>query len=171
MCIRDRAPTENDKLFRKQVVQGFVHDPGAAMYGGVAGHAGVFSNAFDLAQLMQMLLNKGTYNGVRFFSPATVDLFTAQFDKRSRRGLGFDKPEPNADKGSPTWEGTPKAVFGHTGFTGNSVWVDPTTQMTFIFLSNRVYPNAENPRLVKMGIRTNLQKAIYKAMEKSWVVE
>lgn len=165
------APTENDKLFRKQIIQGYVHDPGAAMYGGVAGHAGLFSDAFDLAQLMQLLLNKGTYNGIVFFKPGTVDLFTAQYNKRSRRGLGFDKPEGNNDKGSPTADGTPLCVFGHTGFTGNCVWVDPESKLTFIFLSNRVYPNADNPRLVKMNIRGNLQKSIYKSLQKNWVTD
>ena len=158
------VPTEVDTLFRHQLLQGYVHDPGGAMYGGVAGHAGVFSNAFDLAALMQLLLNKGTYNGVQILSPATVQLFTMQYSAKSRRGLGFDKPEPDPKKQSPTCEHIPLSVFGHTGFTGTSVWTDPEHQLTFIFLSNRVYPNAENPKLVKMGIRTDLQRIVYKAL-------
>jgi beta-glucosidase-like glycosyl hydrolase/CubicO group peptidase (beta-lactamase class C family) len=158
-------PTERDASFRKALVRGYVHDPGAAMYGGVAGHAGVFSNAFDLAQLMQVLLNKGTYNGVTLFSPETVALFTKQYSPKSRRGLGFDKPEPDTKKQSPTYERVPLSVFGHTGFTGTSVWSDPEHDLTLVFLSNRVYPDAENPKLVKMGIRTEIQKIIYKALK------
>ena len=160
-------PTERDTTFRKQLIRGYVHDPGAAMFGGVAGHAGVFSDAFDLAELMQLLLNKGTYAGVTLFSPETVALFTKQYSQKSRRGLGFDKPEPDTKKQSPTYEGTPLSVFGHTGFTGTSVWSDPENDMTIVFLSNRVYPDAENPKLVKMGIRTEIQKIIYKAIRKA----
>jgi CubicO group peptidase (beta-lactamase class C family) len=159
-------PTENDKLFRKQLLQGYVHDPGAAMYGGVAGHAGLFSNAFDLAQVMQLLLNKGTYNGKQFFKASTVEKFTERFSSRSRRGLGFDKPEPDSRKQSPCFDEVPLSVFGHTGFTGTCVWTDPENKLTFIFLSNRVYPDADNPRLVKMGVRVKLQQVVYKAMGK-----
>ena len=159
-------PTENDTIFRKQVVLGHVHDPGSAMYGEVAGHAGVFSNAFDLAALFQMLLNDGVYNGKRFFDTATIQLFTARQSKISRRGFGFDKPEPDVNKASPCYDGTPLSAFGHTGFTGTCVWSDPKNNLTYIFLSNRVYPNAENALLVKMGIRTDLQEIIYKALPK-----
>jgi CubicO group peptidase (beta-lactamase class C family) len=136
------------------------------MYGGVAGHAGVFSDAMDLAQLMQMLLNKGEYNGKRILSAETVALFTGRATQKSRRGLGFDKPEPDPQKQSPTYNKVPLSVFGHTGFTGTSVWSDPDNNLTFIFLSNRVYPDAENPKLVKMNIRTDLQKIVYKALPK-----
>jgi CubicO group peptidase (beta-lactamase class C family) len=159
-------PTENDSAFRKQVVRGYVHDPGAAMYGGVAGHAGVFSNAFDLAALFQMLLNNGTYNGKRFLDSSTIQTFTARQSKISRRGFGFDKPEPDVSKPSPCYDGVPLSVFGHTGFTGTCVWSDPENNLTYIFLSNRVYPNAENNQLVKMNIRTDLQEVIYKALGK-----
>lgn len=160
------VPTENDKIFRKQLIQGYVHDPGAAMYGGVAGHAGLFSDAFDLAQLMQLLLNKGVYNGQRFFCEETVALFTKQYSSKSRRGLGFDKPEPDPKKLSPCYEGMPLSSFGHTGFTGTCVWVDPVNQLTFIFLSNRVYPDADNGKLVRMNVRSELQKTIYRAIKK-----
>lgn len=160
------VPTERDTIFRKELVQGYVHDPGSAMYGGVAGHAGVFSDAMDLAQLMQMLLNKGEYNGKRILSAETVALFTGRATQKSRRGLGFDKPEPDPQKQSPTYNKVPLSVFGHTGFTGTSVWSDPDNNLTFIFLSNRVYPDAENPKLVKMNIRTDLQKIVYKALPK-----
>ncbi|MBS1613300.1 MAG: serine hydrolase [Bacteroidetes bacterium] len=157
-------PTEYDTLFRKQVVRGYVHDPGAAMYGGVAGHAGVFSTAFDLAALFQMLLNDGVYNGKEILDSATVKLFTTRQSKLSRRGLGFDKPEPDVKKSSPCYDGVPLSVFGHTGFTGTCVWSDPENNLTYIFLSNRVYPNADNNMLVKMNIRTQLQEVIYKAL-------
>jgi beta-N-acetylhexosaminidase len=160
------VPTERDTVFRKELVQGYVHDPGSAMYGGVAGHAGVFSNAMDLAELMQMLLNKGVYNNKRILTAETVDLFTSRATMKSRRGLGFDKPEPDPAKQSPTYNKVPLSVFGHTGFTGTSVWSDPDNNLTFIFLSNRVYPDAENPKLVKMNIRTDLQKIVYKALPK-----
>ncbi len=164
--LRSRImPTENDSVFRKQVVYGYVHDPGAAMYGGVAGHAGVFSNAFDLAALFQMLLNNGTYNGKRLLDSSTIKLFTARHSKISRRGYGFDKPEPDVSKASPCYDGVPLSVFGHTGFTGTCVWSDPENKLTYIFLSNRVYPNAENNQLVKMNIRTDLQEVIYKALK------
>ncbi len=159
-------PTENDSAFRKQVVRGYVHDPGSAMYGGVAGHAGVFSNAFDLAALFQMLLNNGTYNGKRFLDSCTIHTFTSRQSKISRRGFGFDKPEPDVSKPSPCYDGVPLSVFGHTGFTGTCVWSDPENNLTYIFLSNRVYPNAENNQLVKMNIRTDLQEVIYKALSK-----
>ena len=160
------VPTERDTIFRKELVQGYVHDPGSAMYGGVAGHAGVFSDAMDLAELMQMLLNKGNYNGKQILTEETVSLFTAKATLKSRRGLGFDKPEPDPSKQSPTYNKVPLSVFGHTGFTGTCVWSDPENNLTFIFLSNRVYPDAENPKLVRMGIRTDLQKIIYKSLPK-----
>lgn len=160
------VPTERDTIFRKELVQGYVHDPGSAMYGGVAGHAGVFSNAMDLAELMQMLLNKGQYNGRQILTSETVELFTKRGTTKSRRGMGFDKPEPDPAKQSPTYNKVPLSVFGHTGFTGTSVWSDPDNNLTFIFLSNRVYPDAENPKLVKMNIRTDLQKIVYKALPK-----
>jgi beta-N-acetylhexosaminidase len=164
---RERTlPTENDSVFRKQIIRGYVHDPGSAMYGGVAGHAGVFSNAFDLAALFQMLLNNGTYNGKRLLDSSTVHLFTTRQSKISRRGFGFDKPEPDVSKPSPCYDGVPLSVFGHTGFTGTCVWSDPEHNLTYIFLSNRVYPNAENNQLVKMNIRTDLQEVIYKALGK-----
>lgn len=159
-------PTEDDSVFRNQLVRGYVHDPGAAMYGGVAGHAGVFSNAFDLAALFQMLLNGGVYNGKTFLSATTIYKFTARQSKISRRGFGFDKPEPDINKPSPCYDGTPLSVFGHTGFTGTCVWSDPENNLTYIFLSNRVYPNAHNNLLVKMNIRTDLQEVIYKALGK-----
>lgn len=159
------APTENDTAFRKQIVRGYVQDPGAAMYGGVAGHAGLFGNAFDLAALFEMLLNDGIYNGQRLLKESTIKAFTSRYSKVSRRGLGFDKPEPDVSKPSPCYDGVPLSVFGHTGFTGTCVWSDPENHLTYIFLSNRVYPNAENNMLTKLSVRTELQGIIYKALD------
>ena len=159
------APTENDTLFRKQVVKGYVHDPGAAMLGGIAGHAGLFSNANDLAVIMQMLLNKGSYGGTRYFKSETVDLFTSKFSDNSRRGLGFDKPSGTGTNGN-TAESASAFTFGHTGFTGTCAWADPKEQIVFIFLSNRVYPDAANNLLSKENIRTQIQQKIYDSIKK-----
>ena len=161
------APTEEETYFRKQLIQGDVHDPGAAMFGGVAGHAGLFSNAHDLAVLTQLLLNKGMLNGIRFFKPETVDYFTAYHSEISRRGLGFDKPEKDnyeRKEPYPALSASPE-TYGHTGFTGIGWWVDPKYNLVFIFLSNRV--NSPGPNYNKLGnlnIRAKVQEAIYKAM-------
>jgi beta-N-acetylhexosaminidase len=159
-------PTEMDTAFRKQTVLGFVHDPGAAMMGGVAGHAGIFSNSMDVAVIFQMLLNDGRYNGVKFVDSATVAMFTKRLSSISRRALGFDKPEADAGKASPCSENTPPSAFGHQGFTGTCAWADPTTNTVFVFLSNRVYPTASNTRLAKMNLRTKLQQIVYRAVKK-----
>jgi beta-glucosidase-like glycosyl hydrolase/CubicO group peptidase (beta-lactamase class C family) len=161
------APTEQEKYFRLQLLRGDVHDPGAAMFGGVAGHAGLFSNAYDLAVIMQMLLNGGTINGKRFLQKETIDLFTVYQSKISRRGYGFDKPEKdNAIRPDPyPCYTTSPGTFGHTGFTGTCVWADPTYDLVFVFLSNRVNPEGgDNRKLLSMNVRTNIQEAIYKAM-------
>ena len=157
-------PTENDITFRKQLIHGYVHDQGAAMKGGVAGHAGLFANASDLAKIMQMLLNKGLYNGVRYINSATIEEFTkCQFCANdNRRGLGFDKPEMNYKKTGPTCKCVSSLSFGHTGFTGTIAWVDPDQQLIYIFLSNRVYPDAENKKLNDLGTRVKIQEDIYK---------
>jgi len=160
------VPTENEKYFRRQLIRGDVHDPGAAMFGGVAGHAGLFSDAYDIAVIMQMLLNKGVINGVRFISDSTITRFTEYNSQISRRGLGFDKPEK--DNGTrkepyPTLSASP-FTFGHTGFTGIGVWADPAYNLIYIFLSNRVNPDGSN-KLLKMNVRSNIQEAIYKALE------
>lgn len=160
------VPTENDQLFRKQLLQGHVHDPGAAMIGGVCGHAGVFSTADDLAKIMQLYLNKGTYGGREYFQPSTLNSFTqAPFrDKNNRRGLGFDKPEMNYDKVGPTCQCVSEKSFGHTGFTGTMVWVDPEEEIVYIFLSNRIHPDQDNSQLIRMNTRTDIQEAIYNAL-------
>ena len=160
------APTENDTVFRRQLVWGDVHDQAAAMFGGVAGHAGLFSNARDLAVIMQMLLDEGEYQGVRYLKPETVRYFTsAPFasSNDNRRGIGFDKL-PIGKKGACTASksGSMKG-FGHTGFTGTFVWADPANDLIIVFLSNRVYPDAEPNKLVKTGIRSVLHDILYEA--------
>ncbi len=163
-------PTENDTVFRKQLIHGDVHDPGAAMLGGVGGHAGVFSNANDLAKLMQMYLNKGVYGGVRYIRDTTLKEYTrCQFcyeGKENRRAAGFDKPFLQG-YGGPTCDSISQNSFGHTGFTGTMAWADPDEGIVYIFLSNRVYPHAENKKLLKMNIRTDIQGVIYEAIKKS----
>jgi len=137
------APTEDDMLFRKTRLSGYVHDQGAAMHGGIAGHAGLFSTATDLAKLGQMWLQKGYYGGHTFFKPQTIELFTSRQFNDSRRGLGWDKPAPG-DWTSPTSRFASLSTFGHTGFTGTCIWVDPEFNLVFVFLSNRVQPDMNN---------------------------
>lgn len=160
------VPTEYDMSFRKQLLQGYVHDQGAALLGGVGGHAGLFSDANDLAKLMQMYLNKGEYGGERYLAESTLNTFTdCQFcDDGNRRAIGFDKPEPNPQKDSPCCTCVSLLSYGHTGFTGTMVWMDPQNQLLYVFLSNRVYPDAENKKLVQLGVRTKVQEAIYDAL-------
>lgn len=161
----DRAvPTENDQIFRKQIVKAYVHDQAAAMLGGVAGHAGLFSNANDVAAIMQMLIDGGVYNGKRYFKQETVDLFTGYRSSISRRGYGFDKPEKQAGKGGPAADICSKSTFGHQGFTGTCTWADPKSGIVFVMLSNRVYPSAENSAFGRNNVRTVVQEYIYKAL-------
>lgn len=155
------APTEQDPFFRKQHVRGYVHDEGAALFGGISGNAGLFSNAGDLAKLYQMWLNKGEYGGERYLSDETVKLFTTAKSSVSRRGLGFDKPDPTNSRYSPTSPGTPIEVYGHTGFTGTSFWIDPVNNMIYIFLSNRVDPSRTPNRLGTLSIKERIQEELY----------
>jgi beta-glucosidase-like glycosyl hydrolase/CubicO group peptidase (beta-lactamase class C family) len=160
------VPTETEKHFRQQTTRGDVHDEGASMFGGVAGHAGLFSNAYDLSLLYQMLLNGGELNGVRYLKPETIQLFTAYNSKISRRGYGFDKPEKDNTirrEPYPSALASPE-TFGHTGFTGTCVWVDPRYDLVYIFLSNRVHPTRDNNKLGQMLIRGKIQDAIYRAL-------
>ncbi len=160
------APTEHDLTFRNRKIQGYVHDPGAAMYGGVAGHAGLFGTANDLAVVLQLLLNKGTYGDVTLMNAETIETFTKRQSTKSRRGWGWDKPEPEKGKGGPVSKLAPKSTFGHTGFTGTSMWADPENQLIYVFLSNRVYPKATNNALLDLGIRTQIHDLIYESIEK-----
>ena len=162
------APTENDLDFRGRQVWGDVHDPGAALYGGVAGHAGLFSNANDVAVLMQLLLNGGTYGGQRYLQDEVVKQFTAcRFCKpeggTNRRGLGWDKPTPKGQQG-PTCDCVSYSSFGHTGFTGTMVWADPEDDVVYVFLSNRVYPSATNKKLQDLNIRPRIQQVVHDAI-------
>jgi len=160
------SPTESEKLFRRQLIHGYVHDPGAAMFGGVAGHAGLFSNAYDIAVLMQLFLNKGVMNGRRYISDTTIEKFTAYHSEISRRGLGFDKPEKDnltRKEPYPTLSASP-LTFGHTGFTGTCAWADPKENLVFIFLSNRVHPDGSN-KLLRMNVRSNIHEQIYKSLK------
>lgn len=160
------VPTETEKHFRRQTTQGDVHDEGASLFGGVAGHAGLFSDAYDLAMLYQMLENGGTFNGERYLKAETINFFTAYHSDVSRRGYGYDKPEKdNATRKEPY----PSALaspetFGHTGFTGTCVWVDPKYDLVYIFLSNRVYPTRDNNKLSQLQVRGKIQDAIYRAI-------
>lgn len=157
------VPTEDDQAFRKQLIHGYVHDPGAAMLGGVGGHAGIFANAHDLAVMMQLFLNKGSYAGKRYISPTVVELYTKQQFPGNRRGAGFDRPTPKA-KGGPTCELVSQESYGHSGFTGTLTWADPAYGINFVFLSNRVCPSAENWKIRDMNIRTEIQRVIYEAV-------
>lgn len=159
------APTEAERIFRRSLVHGDVHDPGAALFGGVAGHAGLFSSAYDIAVLMQMLLNKGEMNGRRYLSDSTIDLFTAYHSSISRRGLGFDKPEKDnltRKDPYPTLSASP-LTFGHTGFTGTCAWVDPVQDLVYVFVSNRVHPDGSN-KLLRMNVRSNIHEQIYQSL-------
>jgi beta-N-acetylhexosaminidase len=163
------APTENDKIFRGQVIHGDVHDPGAAMLGGISGHAGLFSDANDMGVIGQMLLQGGIYGGKRYLEAETIKEFTErQFPLNdNRRGIGFDKPLPEYSTEGPACKSASPASFGHMGFTGTYIWVDPKNQLVFIFLSNRVYPDAENNKLSGMSIRPKIHQFFYDAIEKS----
>jgi CubicO group peptidase (beta-lactamase class C family) len=161
-------PTENDFEFRGQLLKGNVHDMGAAMLGGVGGHAGLFSNANDLAKIMQLYLNKGNYAGKQFFSNQVIEEFTkCHFcEQENRRGIGFDKPALENQEGGPTCKCVSVESFGHTGFTGTLAWADPDTDIIYIFLSNRIHPDATNKKLLDMDVRTNIMEQIFKYNER-----
>lgn len=157
------APTEEDNHFRKRIVQGFVHDPDAALAGGVAGHAGIFSNANDLAILAQMHLQNGFYGGRRYYKQETIPFFTEKRQvEANRRGLGWDKPIKGF--GGPSSGYCSPATYGHTGFTGTSFWIDPKYDLVFIFLTNKSYPFAHNRRLNNENTRNQIQNIVYQAM-------
>ncbi len=158
-------PTEIDNYFRHTTIQGYVHDMEAAMEGGIAGHAGIFSNTMDIAKMMQLFLQKGNYGGNSYFSEATFDTFNTCFFclEGNRRGLGFDKPQ--LVKEGPTCGCVSKSSFGHTGFTGTMAWADPETEIIYVFLSNRTFPDSNAPNtLSKENIREDIQKIIQDAI-------
>ena len=155
------VPTQDDQIFRKTLLQGYVHDEGAAMANGVAGHAGLFATANDLAIYGQLLLNRGTYGGERYFKAETVDLFTSKQSATSRRGLGFDRSDPDTSEAYPSRLAS-ASTFGHTGYTGTCIWIDPEEQLIYIFLSNRVHPQVNN-KIYELNTRSRIQDAIYEA--------
>jgi len=156
------VPTGIDGYFRKQLLHGFVQDSGAALCGGVAGHAGLFATAYDLALVGQMLLNGGSYGGREYFRAETVRQFTARQSSTSRRGLGFDRWDPDSEEGYPSKLASPE-IFGHTGYTGTCLWIDPEHRLVYIFLSNRTYPKSSN-KLQSLNVRPRVLDAIYEAM-------
>jgi len=162
---KEIVPTENDEYFRNQRIHGYVHDMGAAMLGGVGGHAGLFANSNDVAKIMQMYLQKGFYGGKRYLKSSTVGKFNKRYyaDKKIRRGLGFDKPQLNPDVEATCGCVSDKS-FGHSGFTGTYTWADPESGIVYVFLSNRVYPTMENTGLIKENIRTKIQQIIQDAI-------
>ncbi len=161
-------PTEDDKSFRHQIIHADVHDQGAAMLGGVCGHAGLFANSNDLAVMMQTFMQYGTYGGERYFDEEVVKLFTSSpyySVNRNRRGIGFDKPVRGGGNG-PTCSGCASDnSFGHSGFTGTLTWADPDNGMVFVFLSNRTFPDAENKKIITSGIRTRIMQEFYNAIK------
>ncbi len=161
------VPTEDDQVFRKQLLHGDVHDQAAAMLGGVCGHAGLFSNANDICKLMQMYLNGGSYGEHRYIKTSTLREFTSrQFPlNNNRRGLGFDKPWPEEKDRSPVCEMTSLNSFGHSGFTGTLAWADPDNGLIYVFLSNRVHPSADNKKIYKLDIRWKVHDLLYKAVD------
>jgi CubicO group peptidase (beta-lactamase class C family) len=157
------APSTEDNYFRKQRVQGYVHDPTSAMQGGIAGHAGLFSNATELAKIMQMLFNGGHLDGKQLVKPSTVLLFSSA-QKGTHRGLGFDKPNRQKGVKANISDKVPVTLFGHSGFTGNWAWADPTNQLVFVFLSNRTYPDEQNKKLIQENVRTKAIEIVYSAL-------
>jgi beta-glucosidase-like glycosyl hydrolase/CubicO group peptidase (beta-lactamase class C family) len=160
------VPSEKDDYYRNQVVQGYVHDMGAAMQGGIGGHAGLFSTANDVAKMMQMYLQNGVYGDVKYLDATTIAKFNNCYycDKDNRRGVGFDKPQLG-DVG-PTCGCVSMKSFGHSGFTGTYTWADPEEEIVYVFLSNRTFPTMSNRKLIKTNIRTEIQQLIYEAIEK-----
>ncbi|ALJ01561.1 beta-N-acetylglucosaminidase [Rufibacter tibetensis] len=156
------VPTEVDATFRKALLRGYVHDGGAAKMGGVSGHAGLFATANDLAILYQMMLNGGTYGGKQYLKPETVQLFTKRHSNRSRRALGFDGWDPDSSQGYPARQASHE-TYGHTGYTGTCVWVDPKNELVFVFLSNRVHPKVSN-KLISLRTRQRVLDAFYTAL-------
>ena len=160
------APTEIDNYFRFGEIRGTVHDMGAVMQGGIGGHAGLFSNANDIAKIMQMYLQGGQYGNKKYFNKSTIDLFNKCYycEDDNRRGVGFDKPQIEGD--GPTCGCISMQSFGHSGWTGTYTWADPEEKIVYVFLSNRSYPESKENKLLKYNIRTDIQKLIYESIIK-----
>lgn len=163
--VEQIVPTEEDNLWRRQLVQGYVHDQGAAMQGGIGGHAGLFSTANDVAKIMQLYLNGGNYGGRQYLKPETIDKFNTCYycENNVRRGVGFDKPQ--LGKAGPTCGCVSLSSFGHTGFTGTFAWADPEEEIVFVFLSNRTFPDVDNRKLIQNNIREKIQQVIYDSID------
>jgi CubicO group peptidase (beta-lactamase class C family) len=161
LSVQAIAPTEFDKIYRKKLIAGTVHDERAAMMGGVSGHAGLFSSALDLAKLGQMLLQEGKYGGYQYYKPETVRTFATKMYK-GRRAIGWDRPV-QSEWNSPTSLTASPLTYGHTGFTGTCMWIDPEFNLVYIFLSNRVYPD-RNTRLISSNIRSRIQEVVYQSI-------
>ncbi len=166
--LRTINPTENDTVFRKQLLTGDVHDQGAAMLGGISGHAGLFGNAYDVAVMMQMFLNGGVYNGKQVLQQQTINIFNKRYfvADSNRRGLGFDKPLLKYQDHRATCKSVSNLSFGHSGFTGTYMWADPKNGLVYVFLSNRVHPDMYNPILMDEDIRTNIHQLFYDAFNR-----
>jgi beta-glucosidase-like glycosyl hydrolase/CubicO group peptidase (beta-lactamase class C family) len=162
--LNNIAPSEIDDYFRFQEIRGAVHDMGAAMQGGIGGHAGLFSNANDVAKIMQMYIQNGNYGGNEYLQKSTIDLFNYCYycEKDNRRGVGFDKPQKEDD--GPTCGCVSMNSFGHSGWTGTYTWADPDKKIVYVFMSNRSYPNSNDNKLLKSNLRTNIQKIIYNSL-------
>lgn len=160
------APTEHDYYFREELVWGVVHDRNAAVFGGVAGHAGLFANAHDLTIVLQTLLQGGSYGGIQYLQPSTIGYFNQCFFEGNRRALGWDKKDDAVGNASVF---SSLESFGHTGFTGTMIWADPAYDLIFIFLSNRIHPNSNNYKLIRNNIRTRIQDVVYEALMANWV--
>ncbi len=154
------APTENENNWRRQVIHGTVHDPSAAMLGGISGNAGLFSTASDLGILGQMWLNGGSYGGQFYLNPGTIKMFAAT-QPENHRGLGFDKAAAR-NLNAPS---APASTYGHTGFTGCVMWIDPENDIVYVFLSNRLHPNVNNWQILGQKVLQNVHQVIYDAME------
>lgn len=159
------APSAVDDYFRNEKIQGFVHDPGAAMFGGVSGHAGLFSDAHDLAILFQMLLNGGIWNEKQYLKNSTIKEFTKAGHRKTHRGLGFDKPNGHKGEKANISDMVPTAMYGHTGFTGIWAFADPENDIVFVFLSNRTFPNENNRKLIQNNVRTRAIELVYGALK------
>jgi beta-glucosidase-like glycosyl hydrolase/CubicO group peptidase (beta-lactamase class C family) len=169
LWVLDRiVPTEKDISFRHQLIHGDVHDQGAAMLNGVCGHAGLFSNSNDLAVMMQLFMQYGTYGGERYFDQAVVKKYTSSpyfITNNNRRGIGFDKPVREGGSGPTCSKCTSDLSFGHSGFTGTVTWADPENGLVYVFLSNRVYPDASNKKIISTSVRTRIQQLLYDAID------
>jgi CubicO group peptidase (beta-lactamase class C family) len=161
------VPTENDTFFRKSLLQGYVHDEGSGMLGGLSGHAGLFGSAGDLAKLMQMYLNGGTYGGEIFLKKEVLDEFKkcAYCNEGNHRALGFDRPMLQYNPKTASYaQSASEQSYGHSGYTGTFTWTDPKYNLIYIFFCNRVYPTRDNRKLLDKSIRPRVQQAIYDAL-------